>query len=171
MGDISPELSLVSTIFSSLNFPPPEPIYRRYSYVLFIAISLRGGTPLLSFLYLQIHNYFFPFSKYLSCAIFSFLKSTINSFHLVFLALSLGEMSPNKTMFLVYSLGEISPDLCSLYLQMYDYFFPFSDIHICYLYPFHWRGGGEISSHLKLSIYANSQLFPSIFIIFIMCCF
>ena len=76
-------------------------------------------------------------------------------------------------MFLVYLLGEISPDLCSLYLQMYDYFFPFSDIHICYLYPFHWRGrgGGEISSPLKLFIYANSQSFLSIFIIFIMCCF
>ena len=103
-----------------------------------------GVTPLLSFLYLQIHNYFFPFSKYLSCAIFSFFKSTINSFHLLFLAFSLGKISPNKTMFPVYSLGEISPDLCSLYLQMYDYFFPFSDIHICYLYPFYWRGRGEV---------------------------
>ena len=111
--------------------------------MLFIAISLGGVPPLLSFLYLQIHNYFFPFSKYLSCAIFSFFKSTINSFHLLFLAFSLGEISPNKTMLLVYSLGEISPDLCSLYLQMYDYFFPFSDVHICYLYPFHWRGRGE----------------------------
>ena len=31
--------------------------------------------------------------------------------------------------------------------------------------------GDEISSPLKLSIYANSQLFLSIFTIFIMCCF
>ena len=45
---------------------------------------------------MPIHNYFFPFSKYLSCAIFSFFKSTINSFHLLFLAFSLGEISPKQ---------------------------------------------------------------------------
>ena len=122
-----------------------------------------GGPPLLSFLYLQIHNYFFPLWKYLSCAIFSFFKSTVSSCYLLFLAFSLGEISPNKTMFLVYSRGEISPYLCSLYLQMYDYFFPFSDIHICYLYPFHWRGRGKVRflpllSFLYMPIY--NHFFP-----------
>ena len=138
-----------------------------YSYVLFIAISLGGGgvPPLLSFLYLQIHNYFFPFSKYLSCAIVSFFKSTISSFHLLFLAFSFGEISPNKTMFLVYSLGEISPDLCSLYLQIYDYFFPFSDLHICYLYPFHWRGRGEVRFFPLLSfLYMHIRILQYIWI-------
>ena len=67
LGDISPELSLVSTIFSSLNFPPPEPIYRRYSYVLFIAISQRGYSPLKLFIFANSQLFLSIFEVFIMC--------------------------------------------------------------------------------------------------------
>ena len=100
--------SVVSTLFSGPNFPRPEPSMFAdvwlflsilwYSYLLFTAISLGGNFPRLSFLYLQFHNYFFPFSKYLSCVIFSFFKFTIISFQLIVtFSLFIGEISPEQS--------------------------------------------------------------------------
>ena len=91
-GEISPELSLVSTIFSGPNFLRPEPSMFAdvwlflsilwYSFVLFTAVSFGGNFRCLSFLYFtiisfhfqsinhvlflafQIHNYFLPFNCY-----------------------------------------------------------------------------------------------------------
>ena len=104
----------------------------------------RGGgkfPPLLCCLYLQIHKYFFPFSKFLSCVIFSFLKFTIISFHLLFLAFSLGEIFPKYSDVSSLLTGGKFPPTCALYICRCMIISFHSLIFICAIY-IHFTGGG-----------------------------
>ena len=151
-----------------------------------------GNFPCLSFLYLQFHNYFFPFSKYLSCVIFSFFKFTIISFQLIVtFSLSLGKISPKQSdvstlftgeisrlfsggnsplckvlLLLAYFLGEISPALTLLYLKIYDFFFLLSKYSSMLFMVFLL---GKIPP-LNHSVFTNLGLFLSILKIFIFHC-
>ena len=150
--------------------------------MLLLAYFLGEISTALTLLYLKMHDFFFLISKYLSMLFIVFLLGKISPpKHSVFTNLglylsilkififqfskylfSLGEISPE-----LYSLVQISPDLSPLCSQIYDYFFSFSDIHMCYSQPFHW---GKFPP-LKLSIFTILQLFLSIFKVSIMCHF
>ena len=160
LGEVPPTSALYICRCMNISFHSLIFICAIYSHF----TGRRGGgkfPPLLCCLYLQIHKYFFPFSKFLSCVIFSFFKFTIISFHLLFLAFSLGEIFPKHSDVSSLLTGGKFPPTCALYICRCMIISFHSLIFICAIYIHFTRGGGgflPLLSFLYLQI--HNYFFP-----------